>query len=114
MNSIRRVSTGHLVFGLIFLGITAIWVVGETTDIEAPALAIWGPVVLIAAGAVGLASTLFNSRQARAEERRQAEEYAAQHDQHDTEQSTQWPVEDTEPPAAPAIDDADVVHHEEK
>jgi hypothetical protein len=63
--STRPVSITHLVFGLIALGITAIWVVGETTDTEAPALAIWGPVVLIAAGAVGLAATLFNSRQAR-------------------------------------------------
>jgi hypothetical protein len=65
MNTTRHVSAGHLVFGLIFLGITAIWLVGETSDVEAPALAIWGPVVLIAAGAVGLAATLFNSRQAR-------------------------------------------------
>ncbi|HEX2895407.1 MAG TPA: hypothetical protein VHO29_15510 [Marmoricola sp.] len=66
MNTTRHVSAGHLVFGLIFLGITAIWVVGETSDLEAPVLAIWGPVVLIAAGAVGLAATLFNARQARA------------------------------------------------
>lgn len=65
MNTTRHVSAGHLVFGLIFLGITAIWVVGETSDLEAPVLAIWGPVVLIAAGAVGLAATLFNARQAR-------------------------------------------------
>ena len=65
MNTTQHVSAGHLVFGLIFLGITAIWLVGETSDLEAPALAIWGPVVLIAAGAVGLAATLFNARQAR-------------------------------------------------
>jgi hypothetical protein len=58
----RPVSITHLVFGLIALGIAAIWVVGETTDAEAPALAIWGPVVLIAAGAVGLAATVFNGR----------------------------------------------------
>jgi hypothetical protein len=41
-------------------------VVGATTDIEAPALALWGPVVLIAAGAVGLAAIVFNSRTDRA------------------------------------------------
>jgi hypothetical protein len=59
---ITRVSITHLVFGLIFLGITALWVVGATTDLEAPALAVWGPVVLIASGVVGLAATVFNAR----------------------------------------------------
>jgi hypothetical protein len=61
----KSVSITHLVFGLIFLGVTAMWVVGATTDLEAPALAIWGPVVLIGAGLVGLAGTIFNSRNAR-------------------------------------------------
>jgi hypothetical protein len=65
--NIKSVSISHLVFGLIFLGITAIWVVGATTDLEAPALAVWGPVVLIGAGLVGLAATVFNSRTARAD-----------------------------------------------
>ena len=58
----RSVSITHLVFGLIFLGVTALWVVGATTDLEAPALAIWGPAVLIGAGLVGLAATVFNAR----------------------------------------------------
>jgi hypothetical protein len=61
----KSVSITHLVFGLIFLGATALWVVGATTDIEAPALAVWGPVVLIGAGLVGLAATIFNARAAR-------------------------------------------------
>jgi len=61
----RSVSIAHAVFGLIFLGVTALWVVGATTDVEAPALAIWGPIVLIGAGLVGLAGTIFNSRNAR-------------------------------------------------
>jgi hypothetical protein len=60
--SSRPVSISHLVFGLIFLGITTLWLVAATTDVEAPALALWGPVVLIAAGAVGLAAIVFNSR----------------------------------------------------
>lgn len=58
------ISISHLVFGLIFLGITAMWVVGATTGVEAPALALWGPVVLIAAGVVGLAAIVLNSRSA--------------------------------------------------
>ncbi|MGY2873745.1 threonine dehydrogenase-like Zn-dependent dehydrogenase [Marmoricola sp. URHA0025 HA25] len=61
----RPISISHLVFGLIFLGITALWVVGATTDVEAPALALWGPVVLIGAGVVGLAAIVLNSRTAR-------------------------------------------------
>jgi hypothetical protein len=61
----KSVSITHLVFGLIFLGATALWVVGATTDIEAPALAVWGPVVLIGAGLVGLGATVFNARAAR-------------------------------------------------
>jgi hypothetical protein len=65
--NMKSVSISHLVFGLIFLGVTSLWVVGATTDLEAPALAIWGPVVLIAAGLVGLAATIFNARNARAE-----------------------------------------------
>jgi hypothetical protein len=62
MNTFRPVSISHLVFGLIFLGITALWVIGETTDAEAPAFAVWGPVVLIGAGAVGLLAALVNTR----------------------------------------------------
>jgi hypothetical protein len=61
----KSVSITHLVFGLIFLGATALWVVGATTDIEAPALAVWGPVVLIGAGLVGLGATIFNAGAAR-------------------------------------------------
>jgi hypothetical protein len=64
--SIRPVSIVHLVFGLVFLGITTLWVVGATTDVQAPALALWGPVVLIGAGVVGLAAIVFNSRTAAA------------------------------------------------
>jgi hypothetical protein len=63
--TMRPISITHLVFGLIFLGLTALWIVGETTDAEAPALAIWGPVVLIGAGVVGLAAIVFNARTTR-------------------------------------------------
>ena len=63
--TMRPISITHLVFGLIFLGLTALWIVGETTDAEAPALAIWGPVVLIGAGVVGLAAIVYNARTTR-------------------------------------------------
>jgi hypothetical protein len=95
MNTTRHVSTGHLVFGLIFLGIAAIWAVGETTDVEAPALAIWGPIVLIAAGAVGLASTLFNSRQARIEEAHRLDAHADHPVEEDLDDPTSQSGDDT-------------------
>jgi hypothetical protein len=96
MNTTRHVSAGHLVFGLIFLGITAIWVVGETSDLEAPALAIWGPVVLIAAGAVGLAATLFNARQARSASATPLEDPAADTGVEETPDATHDHSEDTD------------------
>jgi len=65
----RPISISHLVFGLIFLGVTAIWVVGAATDVQAPALALWGPVVLIGAGVVGLAAIVVNSRNRAVSER---------------------------------------------
>lgn len=65
MNAFRPVSISHLVFGLVFLGIAVLWVVGATTDTEAPALAVWGPAVLIGAGAVGLVGIMINARNAR-------------------------------------------------
>ena len=86
--TMRPISITHLVFGLIFLGLTALWIVGETTDAEAPALAIWGPVVLIGAGLVGLAAIVFNARTARTEPADESNpEYAGTGVVHDEEQS---------------------------
>jgi hypothetical protein len=72
----HSVSITHLVFGLVFLGVTALWVVGATSDLEAPALAVWGPVVLIGAGLVGLAATVFNARSSAAPDEDDRTRYA--------------------------------------
>jgi hypothetical protein len=52
----RPLSVPHLVVGLVFLGIAALWLLRETTDLEGPDFAVLGPTVLIAAGVVGLAA----------------------------------------------------------
>jgi len=61
----RPVSIAHLVFGLIFLGGSILWVIGVTTDAAAPDLALMAPIVLIGAGVIGLIGILVNARNAR-------------------------------------------------
>ena len=70
----RPVSISHLVFGLIFLGLAAIWVIGAATDADAPDLALLAPAVLIGAGAVGLVGIVVNARNARVHAPRQIDE----------------------------------------
>ena len=71
----RPVSISHLVFGMIFLGVTALWVVGVATDAEAPDIAALVPAVLIAAGVLGLVATVVNSRRRQPEYTADAAEY---------------------------------------
>jgi hypothetical protein len=61
----RPVSIAHLVFGLIFLGGTLMWVIGAATDADAPDMAVLAPAVLIGAGVIGLIGILINARNAR-------------------------------------------------
>jgi hypothetical protein len=61
----RPVSVAHLVFGLIFLGASAVWAIGAATGADAPDLALMAPIVLIGAGVVGLVGIVVNSRNAR-------------------------------------------------
>jgi hypothetical protein len=58
----RPLSVTHLVFGLIFLGIAAMWLVAEVADIEAPVLSVSGPAILIGAGVIGLVASFVNNR----------------------------------------------------
>jgi hypothetical protein len=58
----RPLSIPHLVFGLIFLGATVLWVIGAGTDADASDLAVLAPVVLIGAGLIGLAGIVVNAR----------------------------------------------------
>jgi hypothetical protein len=74
MNSNRPVSITHLVVGIVFLGIAAVWAIGAGTDADVPELAVSGPVVLIVAGAIGLVATLLNARRTRTLENDSTEE----------------------------------------
>lgn len=58
----RPLSVPHLVFGLIFLGASALWAIGAGTDAEAPDLAVMAPAVLIVAGVIGLVGVVVNAR----------------------------------------------------
>ena len=58
----RPVSVPHLVLGIVFAGIAAIWFLGEATDADLPRTAVGFPLVLIGAGVVGLIAIVANSR----------------------------------------------------
>jgi hypothetical protein len=62
----RPLGVAHLVFGLIFTGIAAIWLIGEASNTDNRNLAAGFPVVLIGAGIIGLAASVLNQRRARA------------------------------------------------
>ena len=61
----HRVKIAHLVFGLLFLGIVAVWELVITDVITEDRLTIIAPAVLIGAGVIGLAASLANSRNRR-------------------------------------------------
>jgi len=58
----RTVSTPHLVLGIIFAGIAALWFIGQGTDAKISDTAPGFPLVLIGAGAIGLVASLANAR----------------------------------------------------
>ena len=62
----RPLGVAHLIFGLVFTGIAAIWFIGEANDTEVPDMAIAFPAVLIGAGVIGLVATLVNHSRAKA------------------------------------------------
>ncbi|MCX6397279.1 MAG: hypothetical protein NTV23_12380 [Propionibacteriales bacterium] len=63
----RPVGVAHLIFGLIFTGLAAMWLIGEASGTDVPDLALGFPAVLIGAGVVGLVAILVNQRRARTE-----------------------------------------------
>lgn len=58
----RNVRVAHLVFGLLFLGIAAVWLLHAGQLLTGDQLALSGPLVLIAAGVVGLVVSLAAAR----------------------------------------------------
>ncbi|MCW2755959.1 MAG: hypothetical protein JWQ32_3370 [Marmoricola sp.] len=65
-SSTRPLSVPHLVFGLFFLGISAVWAIGQATNADLGHTAVGFPAVLIVAGIVGLVAAVAGSRQRRA------------------------------------------------
>lgn len=61
----RPLGVAHLIFGLVFTGIAAIWLIGQANDTDIPDLAAAFPAVLIVAGVVGLGASITNQRRAR-------------------------------------------------
>lgn len=61
----RSMKVPHLVFGLLFLGIAGIWALGTTGAISGERLTVLAPVVLIAAGLIGLVASLAGNRNRR-------------------------------------------------
>jgi hypothetical protein len=58
-----RTKVAHLVMGVIFLGITVVWALAEAGTVDWNGSRYAAPVILLLAGAVGLAASLAGSRQ---------------------------------------------------
>ena len=52
----------HLVFGLLFLGLTSVWALVAGGAIDVDRVAVLGPALLIAAGVIGLVASVAASR----------------------------------------------------
>jgi hypothetical protein len=61
----NRVKIGHLVVGLVFLGIAGSWALRSGGAIGDTAIGVLVPVVLVLAGVVGLLATVVGSRRRR-------------------------------------------------
>ena len=61
----RSVKITHLVFGLLFLGVAVVWALVVGDVINENDLAVIAPAILIAAGVIGLATSLASARNRR-------------------------------------------------
>jgi len=52
----------HLVFGLLFLGVAGIWVLGASDLVSGKDLVVLAPALLIGAGVIGLVASLASAR----------------------------------------------------
>src|SRR4051794_3839317 len=64
---VRRHDTDvtSLVFGLIFVGVAGLWLLGQSDVMDLPDLSVLGPALLVVAGFIGLAATLGKSNKPR-------------------------------------------------
>lgn len=88
----RPLGVVHLIFGLVFCGIAAIWLIGEANDSDTSDLAAGFPVVLIGAGIIGLVAVLVNQRRAKAQ---LASAGSTEYGTTESPASDDQPVEDT-------------------
>jgi len=61
----RSVKITHLVFGLLFLGVAVVWALVVGDVINENDLAVIAPAILIAAGVIGLVTSLASARNRR-------------------------------------------------
>ncbi len=61
----RTVKIPHLVFGLLFLGVAAVWALVATDVITEDRLTVIGPAILVGAGVIGLSASLASTRNGR-------------------------------------------------
>ncbi|MCW2847476.1 MAG: hypothetical protein JWR90_1450 [Marmoricola sp.] len=72
----------HLIFGLLFLGIAAVWALVVTNVVTDDGLTVIAPAILIGAGVIGLAASLASGRNRRLRRERQlADQYPGYDDQ---------------------------------
>ena len=89
----RSVKITHLVFGLLFLGVAVVWALVVGDVINENDLAVLAPAILIAAGVIGLATSLASARNRR--NRDAPVDYPADY-------PADYPTDD---PAEPSLDD---------
>ena len=102
----RSVKITHLVFGLLFLGVAVVWALVVGDVINENDLAVIAPAILIAAGVIGLATSLASARNRRNRNQRP-------HDRPvdaPVDQAVDQPVDEqtdhlTDHPAEPPLDD---------
>jgi hypothetical protein len=97
----RSVKITHLVFGLLFLGVAVVWALVVGDVINENDLAVLVPAILIAAGVIGLATSLASARN-----RRNRDAPVEPRIDHPVDHSTDHPVDyPSDQPAEPSLDD---------
>ena len=94
----RSVKITHLVFGLLFLGVAVVWALVVGDVINENDLAVIAPAILIAAGVVGLATSLASARNRRNRNERPhdlpVDPYVDQQVEDQTEHIAESPLDD--------------------
>ena len=98
----RSVKITHLVFGLLFLGVAVVWALVVGDVINENDLAVLAPAILIAAGVIGLATSLASARNRRNRDARPVNGPVNGPAEHPAGRPTHNPAD---PTAEPELDD---------